>query len=103
MQKAETLFAKKVDEYLKSLKKKGDLWFLNVFGNGVQKAGIPDRIVCYKGYFIGIELKREDGKGSESGRQSIERTLITRAGGISIVADNLDDIKAIISEIDEMT
>lgn len=100
MNKSETMFANKVDEYLKTLKKEGTLWFLNVYGNAVQRPGIPDRIICYKGNFVAIELKREDGTGEESKRQGIERTLITRAGGISIVADNLDTIKSLFEKID---
>lgn len=101
MTTSETKFANRVDQYLKELKKEGSLWFLNVYGNAVQRPGIPDRIICYKGKFVAIELKREDGTGSESKRQSIERALITKAGGISIVADNLDTIKKLFKSIDK--
>lgn len=99
MKRPEDLFAEKVDTYLKSLKKTGDLWYLNVYGNAIQRSGIADRLICYKGKFIAIELKREDGKGKESDNQKIERELIRRAGGIAIVADNLDDIKSVFERL----
>lgn len=92
----ETSFAREVDKYLKSIP---DLWFLNVYGNAVQRAGVPDRIVCYKGKFIGIELKRPDGKGVESNRQKIEGIKIKRANGIYAIADSLDDVRKILSDI----
>lgn len=102
MSKVEKQLADKVDKYLKEQKKVGNLWFFNVFGNGVQRPGIPDRICCYRGYFVGIELKREDGQGIESGRQAIERQLITKAGGFSIVTENLESIKTLFKYIDSL-
>lgn len=92
----ETLFAHKVDKYLKSIP---NLWFLNVYGNAVQRSGIPDRIICYKGKFIGIELKRPDGKGTEYNRQKIEGIKIKRANGIYAVVESLDDVRKILSDI----
>ena len=101
MAKVETAFAKKVDQYLNT--KKPNIYFFNTFGNAVQRAGLPDRIVCYKGRFIGIELKRPDGKGTESKRQEIEGNKIKKAKGIFVCTDNLDFIKEIFDYIDKST
>lgn len=47
------------------------------------KSGIADLLVCYKGYFIAIELKAKDGK--PSALQIYNKKLVERAGGISII------------------
>jgi hypothetical protein len=92
----ETDFARRVDKFLKS---KEGLWFLNTYGNAVQRAGIPDRLVCYKGVFIGLELKRPDGKGKESVRQQIEGSKIQQAGGIYRVVESIEEIEEILRNV----
>ena len=47
------------------------------------KSGIADLLVCYKGYFIALELKSEDGKPSKL--QIYNKKLVERAGGISMI------------------
>lgn len=92
MARVENSFAEKVDKYLKSIP---DLWFLNTYGNAVQRAGIPDRLVCYKGEFIALELKRPDGKGKVDPRQAIEIKKINRAGGKAYIIDNLESLDSV--------
>lgn len=41
------------------------VWFLKTWSNGVQRAGVPDLLVCCNGYFVGIELKAANGTPSE--------------------------------------
>lgn len=91
---AEASLATQVDRYLKSLGK--DCWFFNVQGSGVQRAGIPDRIVCYKGIFIGLELKRPDGKGVVSPRQRIEIAKIEEAGGFCGLIEKVSEVEDLI-------
>lgn len=93
---AETEFAHKVDKVLKSTP---ELWYLNVYGNAVQRAGVPDRIICYKGKFIGLELKKPDGKGRESKRQEIEGFKIKSSGGTYAVISSLDELHDTLSKI----
>ena len=62
------------------------------------KSGIPDIISCYKGLFIGIECKI--GKNKMSKLQKKHRDQILAAGGIHILAYNLEDVKKIIEKID---
>lgn len=91
--------AKVIDTYLK-LKYKDSIWFLNTYGNAVQRAGVPDRLICYKGFFIGIEIKRPDGTGIESERQKIEGKRIKLAGGIYAVVESLEEVKDIMNKIE---
>lgn len=45
--------------------------------------GIPDLILCLKGKFIAIELKKEDGKPSELQLYNIEK--IKQSGGQAFI------------------
>ena len=92
--KEETNLQRKIQEYLVS---KGAYEF-KVHGSAYMKAGIPDIISCYKGLFIGIECKI--GKNKMSKLQEEHRDQILAAGGIHILAYNLEDVKKIIEKID---
>jgi len=65
------------------------------------KAGIPDLIVCYKGLFIGIEVKRPSTKSNVSKLQKYNLDKIIACGGHSMVAWDLDMVKNFIGELDE--
>lgn len=76
---AEKNFENKVKKFLKE----SGCWVLKTWSNGVQRSGIPDLLVCCNGYFLGVELKAENGKPSELQLWNIEK--IRKAGGIAIV------------------
>lgn len=70
----------------------------NIWGGGFQAAGIPDIIACYKGVFLGIEVKLDYNKPSEI--QKAKLKLINNAGGIGIVAYSIDDVTEVLKEVD---
>lgn len=75
----EKQFENKVKKYLKDQ----GCWVLKTWSNGIQREGIPDLLVCWKGYFLGIELKAENGKVSDLQQWNLDQ--IGKAGGIGIV------------------
>jgi Holliday junction resolvase len=66
-----------------ALIKKHDAYHFFAAANGYGRAGIPDIIVCYKGYFLGIECKA--GKNTTTALQEREIAHIHRAGGSAMV------------------
>ncbi len=84
---------KKIKTYLKS---KGAYYFKH-HGNQFSQVGVPDIIVCYKGRFIGIEVKNETGKTSPL--QDVNLKMINDAGGIGIVARCVEDVSKVIDNI----
>lgn len=91
-------FQKAVKSYLN---KKTNIYHLNIWGNSFANAGTPDLLICYKGKFIGLELKIKPNKASPLQMAHLKK--IEEAGGRGIVfyhSDNwreeLDDILAII-------
>lgn len=80
-------FEKRVKKYLES----ENAWFLKIWGNGVQRSGIPDLLCCVNGHFLAIELKSK--RGTPSDLQLREIDLIHKAGGKAIVLYPSDFMK----------
>lgn len=73
----------------------------NIHGGSIyQASGIPDLLVCYKGWFIGIEVKVGNNKPSPI--QEVKLAQIKRAGGYAIVPYDLEAVKEVFEEIDKL-
>lgn len=83
----------KIKAYLKSI----GAYYVKYFGNSYSQVGVPDLLVCYKGHFIGIEVKNETGKTSPL--QDINIKRINEAGGISFVARSVEDVKVVLDNV----
>lgn len=79
------------DKCIRWLKNHRNFWFLNVHGSGIQTGGVPDLLICRKGKFVAVELKRPDGKGKLHPRQRAQINRILRAGGEAVVLDDYDE------------
>jgi hypothetical protein len=63
------------------------------------KSGHPDVVVCYKGHFVGLELKKPK-TGKAQGHQKIIRKEIKKNGGYSFFPRSLDAVKDVLRKID---
>ena len=61
------------------------------------KAGTPDIVMCWKGGFVGIELKA--GRGRLSDPQIETHEAITLAGGVVTTCRSLDDVAAFLATL----
>jgi Holliday junction resolvase len=63
---------------------------------GFGRAGVPDIIGCYKGFFFAIECKA--GSNKTTALQDRELEKIREAGGVAIVIneENIEHVKAAI-------
>lgn len=77
----------KITKYLKSI------GAYNVKTVATTKAGVPDILVCYKGLFIGIEVKKPETKNNVSDLQQYNIDKIIQAEGYAFVAWSLDMVK----------
>jgi Holliday junction resolvase len=64
------------------------------------KKGVPDLLVCYKGKFLGIEVKTPETWNNTSKLQDYNLKQIQKAGGYASVAVTVDDLKEVLDEID---
>ena len=62
-------------------------------------AGIPDIIVCHRGRFIALEAKV--GKNQPTKLQAVTIEQIRKAGGTAAVVRSVEDVKTIISELED--
>jgi penicillin-binding protein-related factor A (putative recombinase) len=65
-------------------------------GGPYAKAGVPDIVGCYKGFFFAIECKA--GKGKTTALQERELKHIRDAGGVAFVVneENVDAVASLI-------
>lgn len=78
----------KIKEYLFS---KG-IYYFKVHGSSFQVSGIPDIVCCYKGMFVGIEVKRPGALNEQSEQQKIHERNIRKSGGIYLLVDNVQTV-----------
>lgn len=78
-----------VERYLKTIPY---LWYYKASDKWT--SGIPDLIICYKGKFIGIELKTAKGKVSKI--QEFVGKKICAAGCVFAVCRSLKEVKEVI-------
>lgn len=84
---------------LKALKDHGGFW-VKIHGSANQVTGLPDIVGCYKGRFVGLEVKLPDGSHKLSERQRLMLTRIEQQGGISAVVTSPRGALEAIWELD---
>jgi hypothetical protein len=62
--------------------------------------GVPDLLVCYRGRFLGIEVKAARKGVRVSGEQVAQGELIQRSGGWWIATYNLEKVKELLDSVD---
>lgn len=86
-----------VKDYLETLGK--DCWYYMPVPMGYGKRGVPDFIICYKGFLLAPETKRDGGKSKPW--QEREQAAIRAAGGASERVIHLEWLKIKIRAIDD--
>jgi Holliday junction resolvase len=84
------------NEIIKYLKE-NKIWHIRY--NASVTYGLPDLIVIYNGYFIGVEVKTPKGRATELQKQM--KQSIEDAGGYHIFATSVDDIFKLIRRIEK--
>lgn len=76
----EKTFENKIKKFLEE----NGVWYIKYWaGSQFTKAGIPDILACVNGYFVGIEVKAQNGKPSELQMYNIKK--IREACGFAVV------------------
>lgn len=85
-----------IKKYLMSLG--SDVFFWKEHGGPYGASGIPDIICCYKGRFLGLEVKLANGKLTELQKRAIGK--INRAGGVACRVESVEEVRAVIDRIE---
>lgn len=76
----EKAFENKIKNYIKE----HGGYVIKYWGGGIYtESGVPDLLVCYKGKFLGLEVKGDGGRPSELQKYNIKK--IQDAGGIGMI------------------
>lgn len=96
---AEKLYENKIKKFLES----EGAWFVKFFANRMTKEGIPDILACVNGYFVGIEVKAQNGRPSELQKYHCEQ--IRKAGGFAFIVypTGWEQFKKFISDLKKDT
>lgn len=80
------------------LEYRGGFWS-DVSGGAYSKPGDPDIVACYRGRYIGIEGKTDEGR--EAPEQVTRASQIEAAGGIRVLACSVYDVRDVLNDIDK--
>lgn len=72
-------------------------YVFKVVGSAMQQRGTADILVCYRSKFIAVEFKAP-GK-TTSKLQDLELAKVEKAGGISVIISNMEELERLINGI----
>ena len=67
--------------------------------SAISKIGVPDLLACINGKFVGLEVKKENGKPTDIQLWNIEK--IKKSGGIAMVVkpSNYESVEKLIKKL----
>ena len=89
---------KTIENAIKKHLDKVGAYYIKYHGGAYSKVGVPDLLVCYKGRFLGLEVKNETYQPSPLQLHHLK--MIKKAGGIAYVVRSVAQLKLILEEVD---
>lgn len=86
------------DECLEYLESRG-IYCVNTHGNAFERRGRPDIYLCYRGRFVGVELKR-GGAYKTTPLQDKHLREIQKNGGVGVWITSLQQLIDLLSSLD---
>jgi len=94
-QKPET----KLHNKIKARLEERGAWVTKIHG-GIYSSGVPDLLACYRGYFLGLEVKLPENRSGATKLQKAQLRSIRRAEGYGYVIRSVEDADRICDAID---
>jgi hypothetical protein len=92
----EATLQRSIVEYLRG---RAHTYVLNVGGGASTAKGTPDLLVCHRGRFVALEVKRPDGAYGLTTPQEMRIAAIRRAGGTAEVVTSIADVTALLDSL----
>lgn len=91
----EKIFENKIKQWLKD----HNCYHVKFFANSYTKRGVPDILACVNGYYVGIEVKAQNGKASDLQYYNIRQ--IRKAGGFAYIVypSGWEELKKILTDL----
>lgn len=92
---AEKNFENKIKAWLKE----HNCYFVKFFANRMTKSGVPDILASVNGYFVGIEVKAQNGQPSELQYYNVRK--IRESGGFAYIVypSGWEDLQEILQNL----
>lgn len=75
---------KNFENKIKAMLKDYGCWYVKYWGGGkFTKDGVPDLIICCNGFFIGCEVKAENGHATEIQKRTLNKIYVS--GGYAVL------------------
>ena len=87
-----------LQERIQALIRRKGGYVIKQHGDMISEPGIPDLLACYRGIFLGIEVKVDN--NTPSPQQGIHCRNIWKADGIAAVVWDVNTVESILSYID---
>ena len=84
-------------DIMKRLRAFGGVWS-KIHGGPMQTTGLPDIVGCYRGRFVGFEVKRPSTRNNVSGRQRFMLSILKDAGAITGVVVSAHEAITILKD-----
>lgn len=90
---------KTYENKIKRMLKENGAYFVKFFANSYTKSGVPDILACVNGYFVGIEVKAENGHPSDLQLYNVQK--IRESGGFAVIVypSGYDDLTKFIEDL----
>ena len=87
----------KLDKILKSL----DVWYFNPQSGIFGKSGVPDKILCVNGHFIGVECKADRSKKPTALQLKCMKDIELHGGKCFVACDDksINEVKLYIESV----
>lgn len=96
---------KNFENKIKTWLKENNCYFVKFFANRMTRTGVPDILASVNGYFVGIEVKAQNGRPSELQLYNVRK--IRESGGFAYIVypSGWDELKEILNGLlrDEFT
>lgn len=90
------MIEKNIENKITQLLKDQKIYWLKIHGGQYQVPGIPDLLICYRGFFMAIEVKKDPNKPTKIQWYHLDE--IKKSFGLSLIVSdsNLEEFKTLI-------
>lgn len=89
----------KINKYLSA---QPDVWHVKIHGHAMQRAGLPDYILCVAGSFAALEAKHPTDRSAQpTVRQEWELSRVRAARGVTKVVRSVAEVEALVDSLRE--